>query len=207
VSYNYSIAAIWGLDTPLDPRGQFVEPGRYTVVLTVDGQQQTAPLEVLPDPRVLNADYHAARLFSESLYEPMEKAWRGYAETKGVRDQLAKRVAQIHDPALLAEAKALDAKLEPPKAPNAGFEGESGTLASLETSAEGSDAAPPAGLREIAGQTLAQVNADWVAWQRVKTSDLPELNRRLTAAGLQPVTVPPEAELRVEASEGGEDLP
>jgi len=207
VTYNYSIAAVWGLDTPLDPRGQFVEPGRYTVVLALDGHEQTAPIDLVPDPRVTNADYHAARLFSESLYEPMEKAWRGYAETKAVRDELAKRIGQIHDPALLAEAKALDSRLQPPKAPNAGFEGESGTLASLETSAEASDAAPSAGLRDIAGQTVAEVNSDWVTWQRVKTSDLPALNQRLAAAGLQPITVPAESELRVEASEGGEELP
>jgi photosystem II stability/assembly factor-like uncharacterized protein len=207
VTYNYSIAATWGLDTPLDPRGQFVEPGRYTVVLIADGQQQSAPLEIMPDPRVLNADYHAARLFSESVYEPMEIAWRGYAESKAVRDQLARRVAQIHDPALLAQAKALDAKLQPPKAANAGFEGESGTLASLETSAESSDSAPSAGLREIAAETLARVNGDWAAWQQVKASDIPALNRRLAAAGLQPITVPPLSELHVEASEGGEDLP
>ena len=107
----------------------------------------------------MDADYHAARLFSQSLYDPMEIAWRGYAETKAVRDQLAKRVAQIRDPALLAEAKALDAKLTPSKAPNAGFEGESGTLASLESSAESSNSAPSAGLRQIAAETIAQVNA------------------------------------------------
>jgi hypothetical protein len=207
VSYNYSIAAVWGLDTPLDPRGQFVEPGRYTVTLSAGGKEQTVPLEILPDPRVQNADYHAARLFSESLYAPMEIAWRGYAETKAVRDQLAKRMAQIHDPALLAEAKALDAKLEPPKAPNAGFEGESGTLASLETSAEASDSAPSAGLRQIATETLAQVNGDWAAWQQTKANDLVALNRRLAAAGLQPVTVPPEAQLRSEPAAGGEELP
>jgi hypothetical protein len=207
VSYNYSIAAVWGLDTPLDPRGQFVEPGRYTVALIAGGREQTAPLDILPDPRVTNADYRAARLFSESLYEPMEKAWRGYAETKSVRDQLAKRIAQIHDPALLAEAKALDSKLQPPEAPNAGFEGESGTLAALETSAESSDTAPAAGLRQIAAQTLAQVSGDWASWQQVKATDLPALNRRLAAAGLQPIAVPPEAELHVEASGDGEDLP
>ncbi|MGN6059547.1 MAG: hypothetical protein ACTHOI_13310, partial [Sphingomicrobium sp.] len=207
VTYNYSIAAVWGLDTPLDPRGQFVEPGRYTVTLSADGREQTVPLEVLPDPRVLNPDYHAARLFSESLYEPMEIAWRGYAETKAVRDQLAKRMPQIHDPALLADANALDAKLAPPKAPNAGFGGESGTLASLETSAESSDSAPSAGLRQIALETLAQVNGDWAKWQQVKAKDLSDLNRRLAAAGLQPVAVPPETELRTEASEGGEELP
>jgi hypothetical protein len=207
VSYSYSIAAVWGLDTPIDPRGQLVEPGRYTAVLTVDGKSQQVPVDVVADPRVINADYHAAREYSESLYAPMELAWRGYAETNAVRDALAKRIPQIHDPALLAQAKALAAKLEPPSAPNAGFEGESGTLASLETSAEASDAAPTAALRQTAAETIAQLNADWASWQQVEANELPALNHGLTAAGLQPIAVPPEAQLSVEPSEGGIDLP
>jgi hypothetical protein len=207
VAYNYSIAAIWGLNTPLDPRGQFVEPGRYTAVLTVDGRQQAATFDVLADPRVTGADYRAARLFSESLYEPMEKAWRGYAETKAVRDALDKRIAEIRDPALLAQAKALRTKLEPPTAPNAGFEGESGTLGLLETSAEGSDSAPPLGLRQIAAQTVAEVNRDWAAWQQTKAAELEQLNRRLAAAHLQPIAVPAESELRADPPAGGEELP
>jgi len=207
VEYNYSIAAVWGLDTPLDPRGQLVEPGRYTAVLTVDGQSQSVPVDIVADPRVVNADYGAARQFSESLYAPMETAWRGYSETEAVRGELDKRIAQIHDPALLADAKALRAKLEPPSAPNTGFGGESGSLASLETSAEGSDAAPTPALRQTAIATIAQVNADWAAWQQVKSGDLEGLNRRLTAAGLQPVTIPPEAQLSAGAAEGGVDLP
>ena len=207
VAYNYSIAAVWGLNTPLDPRGQFVEPGRYTAVLTVDGRQQTATFDVLPDPRVTGADYRAARAFSESLYDPMEKAWRGYAETKAVRDALDKRIGEIRDPALLAQAKALRTKLEPPTAPNAGFEGESGTLGLLETSAEGSDSAPPLGPRQIAAQTVAEVNRDWAAWQQTKAAELEQLNRRLAAAHLQPIAVPAEAELRADPPAGGEELP
>lgn len=207
VTYNYSIAAIPGLDTPLDPRGQLVEPGRYTAVLTVDGRQQSTTFEVLPDPRVIGADYHAARLFSESLYEPMEKAWRGYAETRAVRDALDKRIAGIRDPALLTQAKALRAKLEPPVTPNAGFEGESNTLAALETSAEAADSAPSTGLQQIAAETVSTVNRDWAAWQQIRANDLEQLNRRLAAARLQPIVVPAEGELHAEPPAGGEELP
>lgn len=207
VSYNYSIAAVPGLDTPLDPRGQLVEPGRYTAVLTVDGKSYEVPLDIVADPRVTGADYGAARAFSESLYAPMELAWRGYAETKTAQDALAKRITEIHDAGLLAEAKALSAELASPTTPNSGFEGESGTLASLETAAEGSDTAPAAGLRQVALQTIAQLNADWARWQQVKTGDLARLNQRLTAAGLQPIVIPAEPDLHVEAPEGGADLP
>jgi hypothetical protein len=207
VSYNYSIAAIWGLSTPLDPRGQFVPPGRYTAVLTVNGHSQSASFDLLADPRVTGADYRAAQAFSESLYGPMEKSWRGYAETKAVRDALDRRIGEIRDPSLLAEAKSLRARLEPPAAPNAGFEGESGTLATLETSAEGSDSAPSAALQQMAAQTTAEVNRDWAQWQQLKLGDLAALNRHLGAAGLQPVRVPAEADLRAEPPEGGEEMP
>jgi photosystem II stability/assembly factor-like uncharacterized protein len=207
VEYNYDIAAVWGLDTPLDPRGQMVEPGRYTAVFTVDGQSQSVPVEIAADPRVINADYRATRSFSESLYGPMELAWRGYAETKAVRDQLDKRIAEIRDPSLAADAKALVARLEPPSDPHAGFGNESGTLAALETSAEGSDAAPTPALRQTAVATSLQVNADWAAWQQVEAKDLEALNRRLIAAGLQPITVPPENRLSAGPAEGGVDLP
>ena len=207
VSYNYTIAAVWGLDTPLDPRGQMVEPGRYTAVLTVDGKSQSVPVDIVADPRVINADYGAARQFSESLYAPMEIAWRGYAEQKAVSDQLAKRMPDIKDPALLADVKTFSAKLEPPADPHAGFENESGTFATLETAAEGSDAAPTAALRQTAVSAIEQVNADWAAWQQVKSANLQALNTRLTAAGLQPITVPPEAQLTAGDAEGGVDLP
>ncbi|HEY8434131.1 MAG TPA: hypothetical protein VIK68_05895, partial [Sphingomicrobium sp.] len=76
-----------------------------------------------------------------------------------------------------------------------------------ETAAEGSDAAPTAALRQTAVSAIEQVNADWAAWQQVKSANLQALNTRLTAAGLQPITVPPEAQLTAGDAEGGVDLP
>ena len=207
VNYEYDISAVWGLDTPLDPRGQLVEPGRYTAVLTAGDQSQQVPVEIVADPRVINADYHAAREFSESLYEPMERAWRGFAEMNAAHDELAKLIAQIHDPALLAQAKGLAAKLEAPKPPQSSFGGESGTLASLETGAEESDTAPSDAVRQTAVETIAKVGADWAAWQQVKSQDLEQLNRALAAADMQPIIVPPEAQLSVTSDDEGVDLP
>ena len=207
VTYNYDIAAVWGVDTPLDPRGQLVPPGHYTAVLTVEGQSKQVPVELVADPRVVGADYAAASAFCDSLYAPMEIAWRGYAEQQAVRDQLGKRVAQIGDPSLLAQAKALQETLEPPKTPHLGFEAESGTLASLETSAEQSDAAPTPALRRTAVETIALVNSDWAAWEQLKSASLAQLNQRLIAAGLRPITIPVGAALRARPPEGGADLP
>jgi hypothetical protein len=50
--YEYMIAAVDGEDTPIEPRGPLVSPGRYTVRLTAAGQRLEQGLEVRPDPRV-----------------------------------------------------------------------------------------------------------------------------------------------------------
>ena len=52
IGYDYSIAAVWGENTPVNPGGAFVLPGDYTVVLTAGGESHTAPLHVAEDPRV-----------------------------------------------------------------------------------------------------------------------------------------------------------
>ena len=207
IEYSYSIAATWGKDTPLLPEGQLAPPGRYTAVLTVDGQQQRRDFDILPDPRVTNANYPAAARFSAGLYEPLAKAWSGEGEVDAVRKQLAARLPTLRDGALVAQARALSAKLTPTDAPNSGFSGESATLASLESAAEGSDAAPSAALQSTAAQTIAALEADWDGWQRIKASDLAALNRGLAAANLPVIAIPQQSELSPVSSGGGEDLP
>ena len=121
----------------------------------------------------------------------MEIAWRGYAEQKAVTRRA--RQAHCRDPRPCASRRRQGARREARIARRRrtrASAGESGTLASLETSAEGSDSAPTPALRQTALETIAQLNADWAAWQQIKSSDLEALNRRLAAAGLQPVVVP-----------------
>jgi hypothetical protein len=51
------------------------------------------------------------------------------------------------------------------------------------------------------------VNRDWTSWQQAKATELEQLNSALVAARLQPIRIPPEAELRAEPAKGGEELP
>jgi photosystem II stability/assembly factor-like uncharacterized protein len=50
--HEYTIAAIWGDDTPAEPEGPLVPPGRYTVRLIGSGHTETQTLSVAMDPRV-----------------------------------------------------------------------------------------------------------------------------------------------------------
>jgi hypothetical protein len=61
--HEYPIAAVEH-DTPREPRGRWVLPGRYTVRLTVDGRSFTQPLTVRLDPRLRGAAGALARQFA-----------------------------------------------------------------------------------------------------------------------------------------------
>jgi len=50
--YSYSIAAVWTVGTPVLPLGPLVMPGKYKIVLNVNGKDYTKMLEVKMDPRV-----------------------------------------------------------------------------------------------------------------------------------------------------------
>ena len=80
-------------------------------------------------------------------------------------------------------------------------------LASLETAAESTDAPPTAAMRDTALKEIRAIDADWDAWQHLRANDLEQLNRKLAAAGLRPITVPAGADLRPVAADTGEDLP
>lgn len=51
VEHDYPIAAIYH-DTPREPRGALVLPGRYTIRLTAGGSTREQPLTVVMDPRI-----------------------------------------------------------------------------------------------------------------------------------------------------------
>jgi len=206
LEYSYSIAAIWGTNTPLLPEGQLVPPGRYTAALIVDGHEEDEVLDVLADPRVRDADYAAAFEFSNSLAGPMAKAWAGAAQQESVQKQIAGRLGQIHDPALAAEARSLSAKIQP-GSPDRGFARQSRILASLESAAESSDSAPTVAMQTTARQSVGDIDAEWDAWKRLQSEELLKFNRELGAAGLSPIVVPEGPDLKSQAVDGGEDLP
>ena len=52
LQYEYSIAAVWTLGTPILPRGPLVLPGKYKIVLTIDERDYTQELDVKLDPRI-----------------------------------------------------------------------------------------------------------------------------------------------------------
>jgi photosystem II stability/assembly factor-like uncharacterized protein len=92
---SYPIAAIYG-DTPADPRGPLVLPGRYTVKLTAEKKTYTQPLVVKMDPRVHTPAAGLAQQFELSMqcYEAVGQAHAILSEIRDLRAKLKQRRAQ-----------------------------------------------------------------------------------------------------------------
>jgi photosystem II stability/assembly factor-like uncharacterized protein len=76
VQGEYSIAAVPGQPTPVDPAGAFVLPGRYEVRLSVDGVTLRQPLTVVADPRVTasGADLEALLALQREVAAALERS-------------------------------------------------------------------------------------------------------------------------------------
>jgi hypothetical protein len=111
--YEYSIAAMWGDDTPAEPEGAIVPPGRYTVRLIGSGRTETQPLTVKMDPRVRVDAEAIARQYAlaRQAAAGMEKSLAAMQELGAYRKRL--------QPASGPPEKELASKLAP-------FEGASG---------------------------------------------------------------------------------
>ncbi|HET6913770.1 MAG TPA: hypothetical protein VFH71_10600 [Rhodanobacteraceae bacterium] len=216
-SYDYSIAAVFGEDTPTSPQGAFVLPGRYTVVLKADGHEQRQPLTVKMDPRVHTsmADLQAALAFSQSVGTSLDKAYVGYAQQKSVKQQLEALARQLGNQSsrknLLDEVQALEDKLQGNEDAKldetTSFGALSGQLATLESDAESADTAPTAAQREVLTSANARLQTANQQWEALQSGDLAKLNADLKAAGMQVVSVPPPDKLDAGEPDEGKDLP
>ena len=218
-SYSYSIAAVFGKDTPILPEGPFVPPGQYTVVLKADGRTLKQPLTVTMDPRVHTsvADLRAAFAFSQSVDASLTRAAIGAARQKAVKTQLDKLEATLGGDsahtALLAEVRAVDAKLQ--SSPDAeidqvvDFDAIGGTLAGIESDMESADVPPNQGQREVLANCNTRLQRAQADWRSLQANDLAKLNAALAAAGLHEVSVPAPDQLRMPARTDGDgsDLP
>ena len=192
VSYEYSIAATFGEDTPTAVEGPFVLPGIYSIVLTADSQHYRAPLVVQLDPRVhtSSADLHAQLTFSQSLCAALERASTAYEGEKSAHAQLeslAQRLNAAHgDRALLRDVEKLrDATAAHRDDTDLGTI--SGRISALEADAESADRAPTAADSQMLGDESRALDQDVRAWHDDQSA-IATLNARLRRARLPAIT-------------------
>ncbi len=215
--YGYSIAATWDSDTPLTPEGPLVSPGKYEVVLKVDGHAYRAPLNVTMDPRVtLDQNALAQGLaFSREVGDSLQKIWQAHGEIDAVRDQLDQAEKKLGDDAahkaLHDEIDAFRKKTDPLVSGDAetstNLEAMNDALTGIATDVEGADRAPTDGQRDAYAQYKASLDKATTQWQSIRGTDLPTLNTHLKAAGIKPLTVPAANQIHAEASGDSDDIP
>ncbi|MGH9139680.1 MAG: hypothetical protein ACRD2I_00915, partial [Vicinamibacterales bacterium] len=186
-----SMGAI-GLNTMASPTTPWVNPGPFSVQLTVNGKTYSQPIVVKADPRVRTPALAMQQVYSlsTSMYYGAIDAQVAAREVQRLRDQIATQRTQATG-AVAAALDSLDAKLRAPgsSAPpglNALTEASAGLVAVMNI-LQGADVRPTAvQLRAI---TTARRAADvaLAKWRAVKAVDLPALNAKLTAAGRTPL--------------------
>ncbi|HEX8100214.1 MAG TPA: hypothetical protein VF660_08450, partial [Actinomycetota bacterium] len=183
--------------------GVWAPPGRYTVVLEVDGARLTQPLTVAPDPRLsvppeayaqqfalarriedARARVAAASKEADKLLEALKDRRKAASpETAVALDALQARVLELYNKA--TSPSGIDLWWLSPKTVNS-LRFVSDDLESLATAVDGADSAPSpdaaAGFEQIQPTLIAVLSA----WDELKVKDLAVLNARLKAAG-QPV--------------------
>ncbi len=200
LSYDYSIAASVGRDTPLTPGGALALPGTYSVALKVDGKVvATEPLTLKPDPRNHPdmAGLQASLALSKQMAMALSTARRVLGEAQGVTTQLA---------ALKSTNASLNGALAWVTATD-GAKAAAGMLAGIETGLESADVGPTRAQGEAAQKAIASIAEIGADWDRHIRIDLPKVNQALAKAKLKPIKVSDGDKVELASDAGGEDLP
>jgi photosystem II stability/assembly factor-like uncharacterized protein len=184
---NLPIAAV-PYNTVPAPTTPWVNPGQYTVKLTVNGQTYSQPITVKADPRVKTPALAMQQVYtlSKGMYDGAADVDAAARHAQSLRDQIAKVLPQATGAVTQALAE-FDKKLEAlAGTPPAGdtLASVSGSLAGVMNSLQGADVQPTTvQLTAIASAraTAAKVMAQWTA---LETVELAALNAKLKAAGL-----------------------
>ena len=191
-------------DTPREPLGPFVAPGRYTVRLNAGGHSLTQPLVVEMDPRVQTTPAGIARQYTLSMqvYEGARRSDAAIRQIQRVRGQIEALKGRAQGDTTTA-LQALETKLtalasggnQTPFRRRAATSGEEnldqirGTLFGLLSLLQDTDAEPTTqATAAIAAQTEA-MDRLLHQWSTIEKQDIPTLNDRLRNASLQPIQI------------------
>jgi photosystem II stability/assembly factor-like uncharacterized protein len=194
---GYPISAIYR-DTPSEPSGPVVLPGKYTVKLSAGGKAFEQPLVVKMDPRVTTPAAGLEQQFKLSMlcYDGANEARAATARIRSVRNQLVEVKAKAGE--LAAAVDALDAKAAAlegsvSRGRRGGGDGAgreatlgrtAGELGRVLAILQSADATPTTQAAKAAATARADLDGLLARWKQVRENDLADLNAKLKAAGL-----------------------
>jgi photosystem II stability/assembly factor-like uncharacterized protein len=204
-SRSYPISAVYG-DTPSEPRGPLVLPGKYTVRLTVGGQTFTQPLTVKMDPRVKTPLGGLEQQFTLSMqcFEGAQQAQKSLGQVHKLREQIKERRDQAKPGPLLEALEALDRKAAelagneparrgPPRVrPNVVTLGQlSGDLIRVLEILQGADEVPTTQAVHAVGEARQSLAELLTRWGELKDKEIKSLNEQLRQANLPELRLEP----------------
>ena len=179
--HEYPIAAVYR-DTPREPRGPWVLPGRYTVRLTVDGRTFTRALSVAMDPRVAASPRALQRQLALALrvVDALRRDSTALAALRGVRADIgrARPQAGAGAAALASQLDSLDRRAGALESGDASLARLNGQLVELYGVIEGADVEPTTQV-EAAVRDWLGVLGTRQAEQRALEARFRSLTRRL----------------------------
>ena len=183
--------------------GVWAPPGRYTVALTVDGQRLTQPLNLRPDPRIKLPDEAYTQQAALALaIEPLrvrvatathqgEKILEALAERRKSGGGLSKPIDALTARVYAAMGSKPSSNphnawaLPPQQVQTLRFAVEA--LDALNHAVDGADAAPSIDAQQSWAKLQPIAEATLSNWNALLARDLSGLNRKLQAAGREPV--------------------
>ncbi len=200
---DYPIAAVYRNTAPA-PTSPWTMPGKYTVVLTVNGRKYSQELIVQMDPRVKASTADLAEQFrlSKELYDE----WlilSSISESAGtIRKRLLDLRPRVPDGDVKARVDALSEKLQALSGTGGGGPGgfgaaagrlsiasETGRVRALFNIIEGVDAAPSQAVANAVPDVIKDSRTLQANWETIKSQEIPALNQQLRAAGLPAIEI------------------
>lgn len=187
---EYGISAVFGQNTPPEPQGPLVLPGKYEAKLTVDGHDYTEPFTVQMDPRVATSPTDLARQLDLALKvdQALERNFPALNEAQNFHDQLTKlKQSSANNAQVQSAISALDAKADAllkTYGAKPTLATVNAALAQIEEVVETADRAPTAQAEQAFAETGSQVESTLAEWQALKQAALPNFNKLLAAHNL-----------------------
>jgi photosystem II stability/assembly factor-like uncharacterized protein len=179
-----------------NPSGPKAVPGMYGVRLTVNGETQTQPLQVMMDPRSpATSEVLAQQLeLAQQIYAETLEGRRVLAEISSVQKKLADAQQKLGEQTsalklALTDAQAEISRILTGQEPAPGLQDAYMGVASALRTVESGDRSAPAQAVALYKQSSEQVKARIAEWTSYKQTKLPTLNQKLRDANLSPIAI------------------
>src|SRR5258707_1976753 len=192
---DHAVAGKTPINQPPEP---LAAPGRYEIVLTVDGKTYRQPLLVTLDPRVhvRPGDLEAQVDFARMIDAWMNSSYHSYNDVRTLRAALANVQKALAANSAAKEAsdaaQALDkllSELQDGTNTAPGFGSVNRDVARFVTMIQSGDIRPAKSIVENAAPSCLALQNDLARWRKINAENLPALNKFLKQNKLSPLGI------------------